>query len=301
MVSRSILLCFSFALLKLSFTLAFQTDQCDHTEIIEALGKLQKCLEQEYDDDDGEDVCFSFRKAGECVKPNLGECLSKNAVERSAKETVADLQQTQVNLYTLVGIGIGLSEKDIKKFTSLVDACPNMPEKSFSENLKAKAFYVLDAAVKTDMNCPEDQITKFNIDLGECEKMEVHKALPQIGRMIQSGRINPPKVCSILSETVGKCWRKPLPDCLSWREEAFLKTETIRDGIDGLKEFVYQAGADGTITFPECPVFSTENIFPFSKSEYNSQYNSESRIIPLSKLFYITAIVAYFCMNITCY
>ena len=318
MIPKSILLCFSFALFKVPFNSAFETDQCDHKKITEAIGKLTECLDKEDGDEvNDEDICSPFRSGGECVKTNLRECFSENDVKRIAKETVADLRKTTRHvLNSKIGkyLGILLSEEDIQKMNSLIAACPNMPEQSFSENLKATAFYALDIAVRTDMNCATDQIAKFNVDIGECHKEEVDNAIPQLSRRIQSGGNLLQNICSVLSETAGTCLRKPLPECFSERESVFLKASMIEDGINGLREVIKQLGANGTISVSGCEVFLNENVFPESESQSNFQSNSQSNskpnsqpsirsnsqsnldsriVFPLSALFYIAAVLAF--------
>ena len=88
MAPKSILFCFTLALLEINFSGAFETDQCDHENITVALGKLQECINVE-DGGGDNDFCSTFRSARECVTKNLQECFSADQVERISNETAA--------------------------------------------------------------------------------------------------------------------------------------------------------------------------------------------------------------------
>ena len=113
---------------------------------------------------------------------------------------------------------------------SLYSACPNVPDKSYSENVEPKLFVALEAGVGTDDNCTETEVMKVNIGRAKCAKSEMENAKSQLSSRLRSARGSyQSTICSVLDGTVGKCLRKPFPACFSERERVFLKTSMSED------------------------------------------------------------------------
>jgi len=266
MVSKYILVVFSLLLVKLMVSDAFRTDQCDHANLTISVRKLQTCLDDVSGDDD---ICSPFLEANECVTNNLKECFIEDDLQRIAKEKLGGIRVASTKLILnpalqTAHLGFVLSEAEVD---SLFSTCPNIPDKNFSENVKFKHFFVLEAGVKTDDNCTEDEITEVN-GLGECEKSELEKFKAQITRRLRSARGSVQStICSVLDGTVGKCLRKPLPACFSERENIFLKnkmSENIQNVFKVVEEDLIGEKL-GKLSFSDCSVFSdSRTIFPTS-------------------------------------
>ena len=238
MVPPNILVCFSLLLLKSMMTDGFQTDQCDHGNMTLSLRKLRTCLDADHDTSD-DDFCAPFESTRECVISNLKNCFPEDALQRIAKETQGTVRQD-----------------------SLYSACPNIPDKSFSDNVEPTQFFALEAGVETDNNCTQMEISEINVGGGECEKSEMENAKSQLSSRLRSARGSiQSTICSVLDGTVGKCLRKPLPACFSERERVFLKTtmsKNVQNLFKALEDLL--SSELGQISFSECSIFSASKI-----------------------------------------
>jgi len=252
-------------------TAGFETDICDHGNFTASLRKLQTCLNAE--DDSGEDdICHEFKSGRKCVNNNLQECFTKANVERIANETVGGLRLASTNLILNPAFqksqGFVMTEAQVD---SLFSACPSVPDKSFSENVEPKIFIALEAGVQTDGNCTEDEMTKVNVGRAKCAKSEMENAKSQLSSRLRSARGSYQSIiCSVLDGTVGKCLRKPFPECFSERERVFLKkimTENFQNLFKAVEDLF--GSKLGQISFSDCSVFSGSKLnYPTSSIVY---------------------------------
>jgi len=272
MALENILIAFSLLAWNFLQTDGFETDKCDHGNITASLRKLQTCLRAE--DDTGEDdICHDFKSSRECVTSNLEQCFTKANVERIANETLGEIRLATTELLLNPAFqkieGFVLTEAQVD---SLYSACPNIPDKSFSENVERKLFFALEAGVRTDDNCTENEITKVNVGGGaECVKLEMENAKSQLNSRLRSARGSyQSTICSVLDGTVGKCLRKPFPECFSERERVFLKKTMAETLQNRFKEAEDLLGSKlGQISFSDCSVFSGSRMnYPTSSIVY---------------------------------
>jgi len=257
MLRRSVfILCLS-SILKSNFSDAFQTRKCDHEKIVRSLTNLQGCLNGE---EDSEEFCSLFQMARDCVKTNLKDCFAEEQVETVANETMAEYREIALNPKIHQVHGIELTNPVLQNYIYLIDQCPFMPEKSFSDNVKSKKIDALEY-VQTDKNCTKENITRYNVELGECYKKEFENALSKLHQSVKQKQQNLQfAVCKDLDQTIGKCLRKPLLSCFSEREKSFLENFLSNDLYD-LEALEETLGADYNVSVFECPVFKSENFF----------------------------------------
>eukprot|EP00092_Neocalanus_flemingeri_P037123 GFUD01040411.1.p1 GENE.GFUD01040411.1~~GFUD01040411.1.p1 ORF type:complete len:296 (-),score=48.91 GFUD01040411.1:111-998(-) len=248
------------------FISAFQTEQCNHQEITKSLKKLQDCMNADGGED--EDVCYEFSSANDCVRKHLSGCFDEEDVDRSANETLGQIRKASTKLILSPSyqrlIGFTVSETDLD---SLFATCPNMPGKKFSENLKPTLIYAIDL-LQTDRNCTKEQINGVNTDFAGCAEKQKKNVQAMFSRRTSSRSSlssMQSTICSVMEDTLGKCLRKPLPDCFSKREEVFLKTtlsENLKSSTKGIEKQAKQKLSG--LSFSGCPVFSEQIIFSHS-------------------------------------
>jgi len=269
MALENILIAFSLLAWNFLQTDGFETDKCDHGNITASLRKLQTCLRAE--DDTGEDdICHEFKSSRECITSNLEECFTKANVERISNETLGEIRLGATEILLDPDFqkikGFVLTEAQVDSFYS---ACPNIPDKSFSENVDPKLFFALEAGVRTDDNCTENEMIKVNVGRAECEKLERENAISQLNSRLRSARGSyQSTICSVLDGTVGKCLRKPFPECFSKRERVFLK-KTMTENLQNLFKVVEDLFGLGQISFSDCSVVSGSRMnYPTSSIVY---------------------------------
>jgi len=111
--------------------------------------------------------------------------------------------------------------------------------------------------VRTDHICTKEDINKVNIGSGRCLQSEMENAKAQfLGTSVRRGSIQS-TICSVLDRTVGKCLRKPFPDCFSNRERTFLRN-TLSEQTQNLFKVIEDLLKSqlGQISFSACSVFS---------------------------------------------
>ena len=170
MAPEKTFLIFSLLALNCMITAGFETEKCDHGNIMASLRKLQTCMNAE-DDAGKDDICHEFKSSRECVASNLQECFAEDNVERIANETLGAIRHAASKLLLNPAFqksqGFVVTEAQVD---SLYSACPNVPDKSFSENVEPKLFVALEAGVGTDDNCTEAEVMKVNVGRAKCAK-----------------------------------------------------------------------------------------------------------------------------------
>ena len=95
------------------------------------------------DGGDEDDFCYAFTSANDCVRNHLSTCFAEEDIDRTANETLGELRKaiTKLILHPAYQkkIGFTLSENDLD---AAFEGCPNIPEKSFAENLKLSLFFL---------------------------------------------------------------------------------------------------------------------------------------------------------------
>jgi len=272
-------------------TEAFHTEGCDHKNMTLSLGKLEACLKAEHGTSN-DDICGPFESTRECVISNMKNCFAEDDLQRIAKETQGAQRQAATKLLLNPSMqkaqGFVLTEAQVD---SLYSACPNIPDKTFSDNVEPKQFFALEAGVQTDNNCTQVDISEINVGGGECVESQMEHAKSQLSRRLGSTRGSRKRIqstiCSVLDGTVGKCLRKPLPACFSERERVFLKTtmsKNLQNLFKALEDLL--ASKLGQISFSDCSVFSvTRSAYPISGSKI---------INPTSGMVYVFLAISFF-------
>ena len=76
----------------------FQTEKCEHGELITAIRKLGKCMMKEYDAGVNYDICTPFEWGRECVTDNLKDCFVEEDLETILKNRLASIRNTLTQL-----------------------------------------------------------------------------------------------------------------------------------------------------------------------------------------------------------
>jgi len=208
---------------------AFKTSSCDHGNVTTSQMNLQSCVESTANSGN-DDYCSPLQLNSNCVTKNLKECFSEDDVKRVALERVLIVKKVTKELMLHRDVqksqGFSISEAQID---SAYSACPQIPDKSFSENPANFISWALRAGAKTDNNCSEAAIEEVNLGLGECQKTEMENANTQIKNMKYLSRSLYSTFCSIMDETIGKCLRRSFPDCFTERERVFIRSTMKND------------------------------------------------------------------------
>jgi len=235
---------------------AFETDKCDHESLTTVLGKTRStCWDSKIES--REDICGQFEKTRECVASNLDKCFHQENIKKITKETLADLSisKTEMLLNPVVqkAQGFNLSKAEVD---SLFSVCPNIPDKTFIENLGYWEW--VDAGVSTDNNCTEEEITDFNAESEKCLDSEFENTEAWLGRISAHRGSKQSAICLDFGFDlmVENCLKKTSPSCLSMRERSFLKTNLVEPMHYLLKKLFDLAGENLPEFELDCSDFS---------------------------------------------
>jgi len=234
---------------------AFETDKCGHENLTTALGKLHTCWDSITVS--REDICGQFEETRECIANNLDKCFHEENIKKTSEETLAELRSFKTAILLTTDVqkaqGFNLSEAEVD---SLFSVCPNIPDKTFIENIGAQPVFVLEPGVRTDNNCTEEEITDFNAGSEKCLESELDNTEAQftVREDFSHPGSNETTICLYFDRVVGKCLRKTLPSCFSMRERIFLRSN-LEEQIQYLFKKVMDLAGE---IWPEldCSVFS---------------------------------------------
>jgi len=259
MVTKKIRIFCTLLLFNISISNAFETDKCDHGNLTSALGKLNSCLDTRADS--GDDICIQFEKTRDCAAGILEKCFNTENISKIAKEVLGFLRAVKTgrmlepDIQNALGL-IPLSEAEVD---SLFSACPNIPDKTFTENQNTTFFALED--VRTDDNCTKEEIIDVNVESWRCFESEMENLENLEITADHRGSIQS-IICSGLDRTVGNCLTKTFPSCFSMRERSFL-----RSNLSDLIQFMFMKLADlAKSVWPEIEQISFSNCSVFSGS-----------------------------------
>jgi len=214
---------------------AFETDKCGHENLTTDIGKLHTCWNSITES--RENICGQFEETRECIASNLDKCFHQEDIKKTTMETLADLRsfKTDMLLNPVVqkAQGFNLSKAEVD---SLFSVCPNIPEKTFIENIGAQPVIVLEHGVRTDNNCTEEDITDFDAGSEKCLESELENMEGSLS--VQRGS-KQSAICPDFDRAVENCLRKTSPSCFSMRERSLLRSslvEQMRYVIKTIKE-----------------------------------------------------------------
>ena len=233
MVSKKTIIGCTLLVLNFLHIHGFETDKCDHENLTTALGKLHTCWDSITES--REDICGQFEETRECVASNLDKCFHQKDIKKTTEETLVDLRTIKTEMLLSPDMqkaqGFILSEAEVD---SLFFVCPNIPDKTFIENIGAQLVFVLEHGVRTDNNCTEEEITDFNAGSGKCLDSELEKAEAQLWRISAHRGSKQSTICpdfdgavGNFDRAVGNCLRKTSPSCFSMRERSFLRSNLV--------------------------------------------------------------------------
>merc|ERR1711915_226754 len=201
------------------------------------------------------DFCLPIEKARECVFENMQECFKKDDIERTANETIANIEKVAA---TFVSIKEGDDvDQDLEKIVTFFSSCPNVPDRAFIESVGHKQIFGLDA-VFTDRNCSKEDLKEVDNVLNNClndEKEVYDKQLKSMSS--QKGSIQE-TICSLIARTFGKCLKQPLPQCLVKQEQIFIEKifkQNFYEGFKTTSKFLLEE--DSGFSMEKCSIFST--------------------------------------------
>jgi len=253
------------------FVGAFSTDKCDHGNVTRSLRDLHYCMDDN-EIEDG-DVCTGFQGARNCAFDNMKKCFEDDDIEGEAKNLVAQVKNFQIksaaasillNLSYQKNKGFYLTEDEVE---SMFPSCQNVPDVSFVENLETMRISGLQA-LSTDKNCTNQDLKSTDYMLSKCFKDENKNVKKQRNKFMNSRRESRQSpMCSLLSETVGKCLNLTLPSCLSEREKSFIwfiYKKKLRNEFKALDDFLKTKKSG--FTFSSCSIFLYNSSLPQSAS-----------------------------------
>jgi len=253
------------------FVGAFFTDKCDDGNVTRSLTNLHYCMvDNEIEDGD---ICTGFQGARDCAFDNMKKCFKNDDIEREAENLVAQVKNIQIksvaasillNLSYSKAKGFYLTEDEVE---SMFPSCQNVPDVSFVENLETMRISGLQA-LSTDKNCTNQDLKSTDHMLSKCFKDENENVKKQRNKFMNSRRESrQSRVCSLLSETVGKCLNLTLPSCLSEREKSFIwfiYKKKLRNEFKALDDFLKTR--ESGFSFSRCSIFLYSSSLPHSAS-----------------------------------
>merc|ERR1712215_590598 len=213
---------------------AFFTEKCDHASVTSSLENLWNCLNdhQTQKREGVVDFCLPIQKARECVFENMRECFKKDDIERTANETIANVEKVAA-IFLSIKEGNDI-DQGLQEIVTIFSSCPNVPDKEFIEGVGRKQITVLDA-VFTDRNCSKEDLKEVDNVYSKClhdEKEVYDKQLKSMS--LQKDSIQE-TLCSLIDRTFGKCSDQPLPQCLVKEEEIFIEKYFKKKLYEALK------------------------------------------------------------------
>merc|ERR1711915_416751 len=236
---------------------AFFTEKCDHESVTSSLENLWNCLNdhQTQKREGVVDFCLPIQKARECVFENMKECFKKDDIERTANETIANIEKVAAKF---VSIKEGDDDdQGLKKIGTFLSSCPNVPGRAFIESVGRKQIFGLDAFF-TDRNCSKEDLKEVDIVLIKClqdEKEDFDNQLKSVSLQEESIQET---LCSLTARTFGKCPNQPLPQCLVKKEQIFIEKHFKQNFYEELKvSSKLLHTEDAGFSLAKCPIFST--------------------------------------------
>ena len=258
----------------------FETDKCQHGELITAVADFEKCLEKDSDSEGEYDHCTPFEEARECVDAHLEGCFVEEDLARIGQNTLANIRNFSTTFFLNPDFqkshGFVLSEAEVDV---LYSTCKNIPDKTFAQNSENQTFVMLEEGVTTDNNCTKAEVKEVNKKIIQCVTVEMENAKAEIRNFSRRGSIQA-TICSIMDKTLGKCIRKPLSPCFSEREKSYLKCEMA-------DQFKILFGAIDDLFDSSKHHISISSCSIFSSSEKENQPSHLVHIMFLIFSFYV--------------
>ena len=236
----------------------FETDKCEHWELIAVVSNFEKCLEKDSDNEAEADQCTPFEEARDCVDNHLKGCFVEEDIAIITQDTLAGIRNFSASFLLNPDFqqshGFVFSEADVDV---LYSKCENIPDKNYAQNSDNQKYVMLEDGVKTDNNCTKDEIKKVNTEIRQCLKVEVNDARTKIRNLYHPASIQA-TVCSIMDKTLGKCIQKTFSLCFSEREKAYLKikiAESLKQLFGAVEDLSDSTEKD--ISISSCSVFSS--------------------------------------------